>query len=68
MNPQLKYGRSDKRGYMLFDITPERSSVLFQGLDDVRNPASPISTLARFSVLNNQNGGITPQCGVIRTR
>ncbi|WP_377702369.1 alkaline phosphatase D family protein [Pseudoduganella sp. UC29_71] len=56
MNPQLKYGRSDKRGYMLFDITPERSSVLFQGLDDVRNPASAISTLARFSVLNNQNG------------
>ncbi|KQX00458.1 alkaline phosphatase [Massilia sp. Root418] len=55
MNPQLKYGRSDKRGFMLFTITPERSSVQFQGLDDVRNPASPIATLASFTVPSNTN-------------
>jgi len=46
MNPHIKYGRSDRRGFMLFDITPERSTLLFQGLDDVRNKASAIGTLA----------------------
>jgi len=56
MNPQLKYGRSDKRGYMLFDIRPERSSVLFQGLADVRNPATAISTLASFTVSAKEKG------------
>ena len=56
MNPQLKYGRSDKRGFMLFDIGPERSSVQFQGLDDVRNPASRLATLASFTVQNGKMG------------
>ncbi|MYN06721.1 alkaline phosphatase D family protein [Pseudoduganella aquatica] len=56
MNPQLKYGRSDKRGYMLFDIRPERSGVLFQGLADVRNPASPIAPLASFTVSAKEKG------------
>jgi alkaline phosphatase D len=50
MNPQLKYGRSDKRGFMLFDIGPERSSVQFQGLDNVHDPSTAIATLASFTV------------------
>ncbi|SFV06271.1 alkaline phosphatase D [Pseudoduganella namucuonensis] len=56
MNAQLKYGRSDKRGYMLFDIRPERATVLFQGLDDVHNPATGIATLASFSVADGKKG------------
>ncbi|CAN7614910.1 alkaline phosphatase D family protein [Pseudoduganella sp. LjRoot289] len=56
MNPQLKYGRSDKRGFMLFDITPERSTVLFQGLDDVRAPATALATLTSFTVANSKTG------------
>ena len=50
MNPHLKYGRSDKRGYMLLAITPQRTTVLFQGLDDVRNAASGVATVASFAV------------------
>lgn len=56
MNPQLKYGRSDKRGFMLLDIAPQRSRVLFQGLDDVRNPASGVATLAEFNVMSGKKG------------
>ena len=56
MNPHIKYGRSDRRGYMLMEITPARTSVLFQGLDDVRNKASGIETLARFAVEDGKAG------------
>jgi alkaline phosphatase D len=56
MNPQLKFGRSDRRGFMLLDVTPARSTVLFQGLDDVHDPASAITTLARFTVAGNDKG------------
>jgi alkaline phosphatase D len=56
MNPHLKYGRSDRRGYMLFDITPERSTVLFQGLDNVRDKASGVRTLAGFAVEDGRAG------------
>jgi alkaline phosphatase D len=56
MNPHLKYGRSDRRGYMLFDITPQRSTVLFQGLDNVRDKASGVRTLARFAVEDGRAG------------
>jgi alkaline phosphatase D len=56
MNPHIRYGRSDRRGYMLMAITPERSSVLFQGLDDVRDKASGVQTLARFAVEDGKAG------------
>jgi len=50
MNPHLKYGRSDKRGFMLLEVTPARTTTLFQGLDDVRDPDSKLATLASFRV------------------
>lgn len=56
MNPQTKYGRSDKRGFMLLDITPERTTVLFQGLDNVRDPKSGVATLASFRVAAGKPG------------
>ena len=56
MNPHIQYGRSDRRGYMLFHITPVRSTVLFQGLDDVRNKASGVRTLAQFAVEDGRAG------------
>lgn len=56
MNPHIRYGRSDRRGYMLMEITPERTSVLFQGLDDVRDKASGVQTLARFAVEDGKAG------------
>jgi alkaline phosphatase D len=56
INPAIKYGRSDKRGYMLLTITPAATTAHFLALDDVHNSASPIARAAAFTV---QNGNPT---------
>ena len=56
MNPHIRYGRSDRRGFVMMDITPKASTVLFQGLDDVRHASSGISTLASFTVQDGRPG------------
>lgn len=50
MNPHIKYGRSDKRGFMLMEVAPERTTTHFVGLDDVRDAATKTQTLASFVV------------------
>jgi alkaline phosphatase D len=50
MNPHIKYGRSDKRGFMLMEVTPAKTTTNFVALDDVRNAASPASVVASFVV------------------
>ncbi|TFW26638.1 alkaline phosphatase D family protein [Duganella callida] len=62
MNPGIKYGRSDKRGYMLLTITPAATSAAFLALDDVHDAASPIARIANFTV---HQGGVRAD---IRTR
>lgn len=59
-NPHLKYGRSDRRGFVLMEVTPSRTIVQFQGLDDVRSADSGLSTLASFVVEDGR-------AGVVRT-
>jgi alkaline phosphatase D len=54
MNHGIKYGRSDKRGFMLLDVTPTATTTLFQALDDVHNSASAIATAASFMVANGK--------------
>jgi alkaline phosphatase D len=56
MNPAIKYGRSDKRGYMLLTITPADTTAHFLALDDVHTSASPIARAAGFVVQNGQPG------------
>ncbi len=56
MNPHTKYGRSDKRGFMLLELTPEQTRAIFVGLDEVRDPASGASVLARFLVEDGRPG------------
>jgi alkaline phosphatase D len=56
MNRDLHYGRSDKRGFMLLELRPERADVLFQGLDDVRAADSGVAALARFAVADGKPG------------
>lgn len=56
MNPHIRYGRSDKRGYMLMEITPGKTTTWFQGLDNVRDSASNIATLASFTVMDGKAG------------
>lgn len=55
-NPHIKYGRSDKRGYMMVEITPGATSARFVGLDDVRDAKSGASTLASFHVSDGRPG------------
>jgi alkaline phosphatase D len=50
MNPHIKYGRSDRRGYMLLELTPKETRTRFMGLDEVRDPASLQRELAAFRV------------------
>ena len=50
MNPAIKYGRSDKRGYMLLTITPTDTTAHFMALADVHNTASPIARAASFVI------------------
>ena len=40
MNPHIKYGRSDKRGFMLMEVTPAATTTHFLGLDNVHDARS----------------------------
>jgi alkaline phosphatase D len=55
-NPHMLYGRSDKRGYMLLEITPKQTVTHFMGLDDVRDAKSAIAELAAFRVADGVAG------------
>jgi len=56
MNPHLRYGRSDRRGWMLLEVTPKETRTRFLGLDDVRDPASRQQVLAQFRVEDGKAG------------
>ncbi|KPU94903.1 alkaline phosphatase [Variovorax paradoxus] len=49
-NPHILLARSDRRGYAVADVTPGRWLTSLRVLDDVAQPDSGISTLARFAV------------------
>ncbi|MGX4644376.1 alkaline phosphatase D family protein [Massilia sp. SYSU DXS3249] len=49
-NPHMLYGRSDRRGYMLIEVTPDATRTRFMALDDVRNVRSGQSEAAAFGV------------------
>ncbi|MGZ8341298.1 MAG: alkaline phosphatase D family protein [Telluria sp.] len=58
MNPHVKYGRSDKRGFMLMEVSPASVKTVFVGLDDVRDPASGASAIATFDVADGRPGAV----------
>jgi alkaline phosphatase D len=49
-NPHMLYGRSDRRGYMLIDLTPQSAQTRFMALDDVLDAASSQAQAAAFVV------------------
>ena len=49
-NPHIHYGRSDQRGYMSFDLDATQMKVRLQTVDNPLDPASAITTTARFVV------------------
>jgi len=56
MNHGIKYGRSDKRGYMLLTIAPTDTTAHFLALDNVQDNTSPIARAAGFVVRNGRPG------------
>jgi alkaline phosphatase D len=56
-NPHMLYGRSDRRGYMLMELTPQATNTRFVALDDVHKVDSGQSVLASFGV-QADGGGI----------
>ena len=55
-NPHLKYGRSDRRGYVRMSIAGGRLNAELTGLDTVKKPASRMDVLARFVVESGKPG------------
>ncbi|MGZ5266324.1 MAG: alkaline phosphatase D family protein [Caldimonas sp.] len=49
-NPHIHLGRSDQRGYMSFELDPKQLRVRLQTVDRPLDPASGITTTARFVV------------------
>jgi len=56
MNPHIRYGRSDKRGYMLVEIRPNETRARFMGIDDVKDPQTIQRELAAFRVADGRPG------------
>jgi alkaline phosphatase D len=54
-NPQLLYGRSDRRGYVLVELGRD-AEVLLRSPQTVKTPASPVETLARFVIEDGVRG------------
>jgi alkaline phosphatase D len=58
-NPHIKFVNSDKRGYVLISITPERCEARLRVLDSEKTRASTLATLASFVVEHGRPGAIT---------
>jgi alkaline phosphatase D len=56
MNPHIRYGRSDKRGYMLLELRPKETHARFMGLNEVRDPKTSQRELAAFRVESGTAG------------
>jgi alkaline phosphatase D len=55
-NPHIKFGRSDRRGFVWMELTPAKTMVRFQALDDVKRANSGLTTLAHFVVEDGKPG------------
>ena len=49
-NPHIRYGRSDQRGYMSFELGPKQLAARLQVVDRPLDPASAVTTAARYVV------------------
>jgi len=49
-NPHIRYARSDQRGYMRFELTRHQLRASIEVVDKPLDPASGVTTAARFVV------------------
>jgi len=59
-NPQLRFGRADKRGYGIVTLERAGSNIEFRIVDDEKVAGSPVRTMARFTVENGRPGVVSP--------
>jgi alkaline phosphatase D len=55
-NPHIRYGRSDRRGYVLCRLDAQAMQAQLMAVDDPANPDSTLQTMARFVVQARQPG------------
>jgi len=56
VNPHLKYGEGETRGYGRIDLTPQACTVTFRGVANALDRASPVRDLATFVVEDGRPG------------
>ncbi len=56
INPQIRFGDGDTRGYGLVDITARECAVAFRGVENALAPKSPIRDLAKFVIEDGKAG------------
>jgi alkaline phosphatase D len=49
-NPHMRYVRSGVFGYGVAELSPKSATVSFRTVDSIKQPSSPLSTLASFTV------------------
>jgi alkaline phosphatase D len=55
-NPHLRYGRGDKRGYATMELTSKACRVNFEAIDNVYEPYSASTRIAKFAVEHGKPG------------
>lgn len=55
-NPHIKYGRSDRRGFVMMEVSTKETRAHFRALDDVGRDDSGVSTVAGFVVQDGRPG------------
>ena len=49
-NPHIRFGDSSRRGYVVVDVTQERSIARLRVVDDATDPATGVATQATFAI------------------
>jgi alkaline phosphatase D len=55
-NPELRYARSDRRGYVHLRLDRQGALATLRGIEQPDDPASPATTMARYHVDPAQYG------------
>ncbi len=73
INKNLQYAEGDRRGYYEMSFTRDKLTTVYLGVDDINNPRSGVTELARFEVnagdnhiARPMNGGRPPVSGAIQ--
>lgn len=55
-NPHLKYGRSDLRGFMLFDVSSKQADCRFLAINELHDPHSSVNLLKHYVLEDGASG------------